>query len=46
MPEGDTVFRAAAGLHRALAGKPLTRGEIRWGTKSMETSKAITELMA
>lgn len=35
MPEGDTVFRAAAKLHRALASKPLTRAEIRWGTKSI-----------
>ena len=35
MPEGDTVFRAAARLHAALAGKPLTQAEIRWGTKSI-----------
>ncbi|WP_153504944.1 DNA-formamidopyrimidine glycosylase family protein [Cumulibacter manganitolerans] len=35
MPEGDTVFRAAAALHRALAGHPLTRAEVRWGTKSI-----------
>lgn len=35
MPEGDTVFRAAAKLHRALAGEPLTRAEIRWGTKTL-----------
>lgn len=33
MPEGDTVFRAAARLHRALAGQPLRRAEIRWGEK-------------
>ncbi len=27
MPEGDTIFRAAATLHRALAGKPIVRFE-------------------
>ena len=27
MPEGDTIFRAARTLHRALAGKPVTRFE-------------------
>lgn len=35
MPEGDTVFRAAAKLHRALADVPLVRAEIRWGSKSI-----------
>src|SRR5687768_1292307 len=25
MPEGDTIHRAARTLHRALAGKPITR---------------------
>ncbi|MBC3993916.1 Fpg/Nei family DNA glycosylase [Streptomyces sp. AC563] len=29
MPEGDTVWRAAHRLHAALAGKPLTRWELR-----------------
>lgn len=29
MPEGDTVYRAAAALHSALAGKVLTRCDIR-----------------
>lgn len=29
MPEGDTVFQAAARLHRALAGKTLTRCDVR-----------------
>ncbi|KTT38267.1 DNA glycosylase, partial [Pseudomonas oryzihabitans] len=29
MPEGDTVFRAAARLHTALAGKVLTRSDFR-----------------
>ena len=27
MPEGDTIFRAAAALHRALAGHPVVRFE-------------------
>ena len=27
MPEGDTIFRAARTLHRALAGSPVTRFE-------------------
>jgi endonuclease VIII len=27
MPEGDTIYRAAATLHRALAGKPVARFE-------------------
>ena len=27
MPEGDTIFRAARTLHRALAGKPIVRFE-------------------
>ncbi|MBV9795372.1 MAG: Fpg/Nei family DNA glycosylase [Actinobacteria bacterium] len=29
MPEGDTVFRAAADLRAALAGQPLTRSDFR-----------------
>ncbi|OKI08138.1 DNA glycosylase [Streptomyces sp. CB02923] len=29
MPEGDTVWRAARLLHEALAGKPLTRTDLR-----------------
>ncbi|MDO5682694.1 MAG: DNA-formamidopyrimidine glycosylase family protein [Propionibacteriaceae bacterium] len=29
MPEGDTVFRSCAGLHRALTGRTLTRAELR-----------------
>jgi endonuclease-8 len=29
MPEGDTVWRAARRLHQALAGRPLTRAELR-----------------
>ncbi|MFC8431807.1 Fpg/Nei family DNA glycosylase [Streptomyces sp. NPDC057253] len=29
MPEGDTVWQAARRLHEALAGKPLTRSDLR-----------------
>ncbi|MEU7108063.1 DNA-formamidopyrimidine glycosylase family protein [Streptomyces sp. NPDC046215] len=29
MPEGDTVWRSAHHLHRALAGEPLTRSDLR-----------------
>lgn len=29
MPEGDTVWRAARHLHRALAGEPLVRSDLR-----------------
>ena len=35
MPEGDTVWRTARQLHEALAGRPLTRSDIRvpqWAT--------------
>lgn len=31
MPEGDTVFRTARRLHQALAGRPLTTCDLRWG---------------
>lgn len=31
MPEGDTVFRSARRLHQALAGRPLTVCDLRWG---------------
>ncbi|MDO5533121.1 MAG: DNA-formamidopyrimidine glycosylase family protein [Propionibacteriaceae bacterium] len=30
MPEGDAVWRTARRLHHALAGKPLTRSDLRW----------------
>ena len=30
MPEGDTVWRTAERLHRAFAGQPLTRTDLRW----------------
>ncbi|GGL26692.1 Fpg/Nei family DNA glycosylase [Phycicoccus endophyticus] len=30
MPEGDTVHRTADRLHRALAGRLVTRAELRW----------------
>jgi endonuclease-8 len=31
MPEGDTLWRTADRLHRALAGAPVTRSDLRWG---------------
>lgn len=31
MPEGDTIWRTADRLHRALAGQPLRELELRWG---------------
>jgi endonuclease-8 len=31
VPEGDTVWRTATRLHRALAGEPVTRWDLRWG---------------
>lgn len=31
MPEGDVVRRTASRLHEALAGRVLTRAELRWG---------------
>lgn len=30
MPEGDTLWRTADRLHRALAGQPLVAAELRW----------------
>lgn len=33
MPEGDTVLRTARRLHAALAGRVLTRSELRWGER-------------
>ena len=30
MPEGDTVWRTARRLHLALAGRELTRTDLRW----------------
>jgi endonuclease-8 len=31
VPEGDTVWRTATRLHRALSGQPVTRWDLRWG---------------
>ncbi len=44
MPEGDTVFRAAARLHVALAGRELTRTDFRWpsiATVDLSSSRTI-----
>lgn len=32
MPEGDTVHRSARRLHEALAGRVVTRFDVRWGS--------------
>ncbi len=32
MPEGDVVWRTADRLHAALAGRPVTRSDLRWPT--------------
>jgi endonuclease-8 len=48
VPEGDTVWRTARGLHRALAGEPLTRAELRWGDlgavdlRGLETTEVVS----
>ncbi|MFE6774704.1 Fpg/Nei family DNA glycosylase [Streptomyces sp. NPDC057702] len=40
MPEGDTVWRTAHRLHAALAGKPLTRWELRAPTGASQRPDA------
>ena len=41
MPEGDTIFRAARTLHRALAGKPVVNTvEKHLKTNPVKTGKA------
>jgi len=48
MPEGDTVLRTAHGLHRALAGRVLTRSELRWGELGSAdlAGREVTEVVA
>ena len=41
MPEGDTVYRAAAHLHEALAGEVITRAELRVPAYSVAASSLI-----
>lgn len=48
MPEGDTVYQAAAALHRALSGKTLTRCDIRvprYATVDL-TGETVDEVVA
>lgn len=48
MPEGDTVFQAAARLNRGFAGKPLTRCDIRvprYATVDL-TGQMVDEVLA
>jgi endonuclease VIII len=50
MPEGDTVHKAAGALHRALAGKPILRAELRVPSLATEGARlaghAVTEVVA
>ncbi|MDQ2846622.1 MAG: Fpg/Nei family DNA glycosylase [Actinomycetota bacterium] len=48
MPEGDTVLRTSQGLHRALAGRMLTRAELRWGELGAKdiTGREVIEVAA
>ena len=48
MPEGDTVRRSAGRLHQALAGRELTRAELRWpnlGAVQL-AGRTVTEVVA
>ncbi|WP_111766682.1 DNA-formamidopyrimidine glycosylase family protein [Nakamurella deserti] len=48
MPEGDTVRRSAGRLHQALAGRELTRAELRWpnlGAVQL-AGRTVTEVLA
>ncbi len=42
MPEGDTVWRTAQRLHRALAGTPLVHADLRWGTLATVDLRGVT----
>lgn len=42
MPEGDTVFRTASRLNQALAGRPLTRCDLRWPELSTLDFRGVT----
>lgn len=44
MPEGDTVWRTAQRLHRALSGAPLTRWDLRWGELATTDHRGATTL--
>lgn len=44
MPEGDAVWRTAARLHEALAGRELTHWELRWGRLGSSDRRGRTTL--
>jgi endonuclease-8 len=48
MPEGDTLWRTADRLHRALAGAPLVVSDLRWGSLATQdlTGMTTTEIRA
>ena len=48
VPEGDTVRRSAGRLHQALAGRELTRTELRWPSLGQIdlTGRTVTEVVA
>lgn len=44
MPEGDTLWRTADRLHRALAGDPLVLADLRWGDLATVDLTGMTTL--
>ena len=48
MPEGDVVWRTAARLHQALAGRELARSDLRWpGLSTTDLSgRTVLEVVA
>jgi len=44
MPEGDTLWRTADRMHRALAGEPLTISDLRWGSLATVDLVGMTTL--
>lgn len=44
MPEADAVWRTARRLHRALAGRPITRSELRWPSLAVNDLSGRTTL--
>jgi endonuclease VIII len=48
VPEGDVVLRTARRLHAALAGRPLTKSDLRWPTLATAdlTGRDVLEVVA
>lgn len=44
MPEGDAVWRTAARLNEALAGRPITEWELRWGELGASDKRGRTTI--